>query len=423
MAFVILVAIIFLIINLLSGKSLLKPGALFVLLWILELIMYQSKIIKLNDISNKTIFIICVGVVSFSIGAFNKKRIKGWSSEKNLSLDVNINVIVFLQILSILLSIPETYNSFKILLSGGTFETIRAASGLGNSIIKNHLILVLRNFVITPFVMALYPINAIVFLEKNEDKKRIIVFILTTIIALMMVVCEGGRSHIVYFVLHFVIVSILLKKKIRIPRHIKRWIICFILVAFLFFAYVSFSRGIENLKQSIYMYFCGGISLMDIKISNIDVNRIKGYGLASLSVPIDLLYSLLGLIGITRPPFFKYILNILMDVEKTISVGMNIKMNAFVSLFYYFYLDGGIIGVLLGSTIYGFISSICYNNYDKWKDIKSLAIYCLILQGICFSFIRLQFVVQTYCLSFVILQFLFKRIDYENISNYAIGEN
>jgi oligosaccharide repeat unit polymerase len=423
MGFIVLIALIFLVIDILSNKSLLKPSTLFVLVWLLILIMYQFRFIKLNDISDKTLYIIGIGIVAFSITAMNKKRIIGWSSKKNVLLDLNINVVIMLAIISIIVYIPEVIHSMNMLLSGNSFEVIRAASGSGDTVVTNYAILLLRNYIIRPFTMILYPINAVIFFECRDDKRRIPIFLLTVIICLMMVIYEGGRSPIVYFVLHFIFVTILLKKKIEIPSYMKKWIIIFVVIAFIIFSYVSFSRGIDNLKQSIYMYFCGGIPLLDIKIKEIDINKLQTYGLASLSVPIDFFFSVMGPFGISRPHYFREVLNILMSVEETISVGYNIHMNAFVTMFFYFYLDGGFIGIILGSGIYGLISSICYNNYSYWKDKKSLIIYCMILQGIILSFIRLQFVNSTYFFSFLVLQFLFKRGNYENISDYTIRKN
>ena len=423
MVFVILIALILLIMNILSDKSLLRPGTIFILVWTLILIMYQFRFIELNDISDKTLYIIGIGIVAFSVAAMNKKRIVGWSSEKNLLSDINMNGVIILESISIIAYIPEVVHSMNMLLSGDSFEVIRAASGLGDTVVTNYAILLLRNYVIRPFMMVLYPINAVVFFECRNDKRRMPIFLLTVLIAFMMVIYEGGRSPIIYFVLHFIFVAILLKKKIQIPSYMKKWIICFIIIAIIVFSYVSFSRGIENLKQSVYMYFCGGIPLLDTKIANIDANQLRTFGLASLSVPVDFFYSLMGPLGVSRPSFFREILDILMSVEQTISVGINIRMNAFVTMFYYLYLDGGYIGLALGAGIYGFISSVCYNNYVQWKDKKSLVIYCLILQGIVFSFIRLQFVNSAYFFAFIVVQFLFKRGNNEDTSDYTIGKN
>ncbi len=64
--------------------------------------------------------------------------------------------------------------------------------------------------------------------------------------------------------------------------------------------------------------------------------------------------------------------------------------NAYVSCFFYFYLDFGIIGVMLGSFVFGKISSIFYNLLIKNKSLLSILIYMIILQCIIDSFIRWQ---------------------------------
>ena len=100
------------------------------------------------------------------------------------------------------------------------------------------------------------------------------------------------------------------------------------------------------------------------------------------------------------------------EVEKTISVGTVFHMNAYVSLFYYFFYDGGFVGNIIGSFLYGGLSRLIYRRIGS---MRGMVYYALIFQGLLFSMIRFQFTISHYCLSFILLYFLFKR---ENVDEF-----
>lgn len=81
--------------------------------------------------------------------------------------------------------------------------------------------------------------------------------------------------------------------------------------------------------------------------------------------------------------------------------------NAFVTPIYYFYLDGGIMFVILASFIFGIITSIAYKKTIRAINLKSFCNYCLIVYGVFISFMRIQTAIPSYIISFIFVSVLF----------------
>ena len=60
-------------------------------------------------------------------------------------------------------------------------------------------------------------------------------------------------------------------------------------------------------------------------------------------------------------------------------------------MFYYFYFDFGIIGIIIESMAYGLICHILYHDSIIMNDRSKLLLYLLAMQTIMFSFVRWQF--------------------------------
>ena len=72
------------------------------------------------------------------------------------------------------------------------------------------------------------------------------------------------------------------------------------------------------------------------------------------------------------------------------------------------YLDGRLIGVIAGMFLYGAVSQHFYKKVVENANVRSVSIYLLIVQGIVFSFVRMQFAVLHYAIAFFVYLFVFK---------------
>ena len=64
------------------------------------------------------------------------------------------------------------------------------------------------------------------------------------------------------------------------------------------------------------------------------------------------------------------------------------------------------IGIILGMFIYGLVSGQTFSNAIKYLSPRSVCIYSFILQGLVFSFIRLQFSNIFYTIAFIFIMFI-----------------
>ena len=78
--------------------------------------------------------------------------------------------------------------------------------------------------------------------------------------------------------------------------------------------------------------------------------------------------------------------------------------NAFIGPFYYFYCDGGWIGIIVYSLLNGCIAQYIYQHAYRSKDIITWIFYLIIIvRGVCFSFYNYLLVSIMYGMAMIIL--------------------
>lgn len=419
-------------------NNIINPASVFLGIWIVVLAVYEISLSQYSPITERTSFVIGMGLVFFFVGAIfftfvSSQHLNGELYVNNSSKNktkrntyvgtIKYNLVFLLCILSIILLLPDAWNSFRLLLSGNSFQRLRTFYSAGETIISNRFLLAIFNYIINPFCVVLIPLCA-VDMFVGQKKKWLLVF--TFLITFLITLNSAGRIQIAYIFLHFFTVFLIIKQSVRLPRKVKIFIFLIFIFVIVIINYITKSRGSSWTNTTVGLYISGGIPLLDNYINNKNIGFT--YGAVSLSGFLKSFFSIIKNFGFKYPLFLDEIQPIL-DVEKLVDVG-KLQMNAFVTLFYYFFIDGGYIGVLIGSVTYGFISSQIYRN-SKRKSYKWLVGYCLIVQGLVFSMVRLQFVSIPYCLSFIVLPFLFKSNSlsikeslrdksYENFSNFTI---
>lgn len=401
--------------SLVLGKRIIHPVTILSLVWSIIMGLYQLNISSFNEISANTYFIIGSGIVAFSAGfcifkaTIRDKRIvignfRALKENEELSREhIKYRFVWFLCISSIIVLLPEAINSLKILASGGTFETLRTNYSNGFSALNISILSLYRNYIVKPFCYIIYPICAIDFIK--GDKKKWL-FIGTLMIALLSTLYEGGRVQFVYLAIHFVLIYILSGYQIMISKKVKRVLIGLIAVMVVVVAYITSSRGSSaTFSQSILLYISGCVPLLDRHLTLLDFHPEYTYGLVAISGFLKPFFSLLENVGFPYPAFL-YNIQHVFDVEQSISIGLNFHMNAYVSVFYYFFYDGGYVGSIIGMFIYGGIAWLIYR---RISSIRGMLYYALFFQGLVFSMIRFQFTISHYCLAFIMAYFLLRK--------------
>ena len=392
-----------------------NPATLMSGVWAVILTVYELRIIPLNRVDITIYIMIVLGVLSFAFGTSisNMSRI-GKISVRDEAAPVDFKVlytpVLILAIISVVIYIPDTLDSIRMLRNGATFENLRSDN---DSVINNKLVLLVMNYIITPFINFLYPIAAYGLLsirEKEARKRKIAIFVCAILATLTQIFTYGGRVAIVYLLIHVIVIAALLGKKIRIPRKVKIAILVTCIAAVIMIYFISLSRGVSDVAKSMVIYICGCVPLFEHYVNEISISGAYSFGGAFLFGVLQFVFTMLENIGLGTPEFIVELTEAL-NVEARVVVGDGHKMNAFVSMFFYFYKDGGLLGILIESAIYGMIAQAIYKGIKNSKsNPRAVIAYSIISNTIVFSMIRFQLIRYQYLLSFIFVFLLIKKI-------------
>ena len=116
-----------------------------------------------------------------------------------------------------------------------------------------------------------------------------------------------------------------------------------------------------------------------------------GYGIYFLNSPITFGLMILKNVGLIEyPAGFLTVQSSINALQNYTKVGNN-WFNSFATCFYYFYRDGGFVGIIIESGIYGFFSYRTFKNLKEKSQAREIILYSVILITIFTSMVRWQF--------------------------------
>ena len=242
-------------------------------------------------------------------------------------------------------------------------------------------------------------------------------------IIVLRVITDGSRVLIAYFLLHLLVAMGLsgkkgnIKSKVINKKYIKRIVIIssMLIIGIIALYKTTVSRSGENLYRYFYYYFSMQPTLFETWANIVDNFAVKGYGLASTNgLWFAIFYVAKNILGLRNYPDYWYsIYNLILstDTQWQVIAGDATIANAYVSLFWFLYLDGRMFGVIIGMIMYGGMTAYLFNMALKKRTPNAICLYSIILQGLCFSFIRLQFADIYYTIAVIfILLFAYKPV-------------
>lgn len=407
----ILIGILFIIS--VSRKHEITPLIIFSGLWTIILLLSAFRLYGLDEPSTQSYTVISIGMLGFGIGSLicGNKIIKLHGG--NSVYQTRERLIWVLVAATIILYFVDFTKIATYLINGQTLAYIRAISQDGTSILysdRSNLEVAIRSFIIQPFALAFQVIVAKEFW--NGKRKWLVVDI---VIITLRVLSEGSRSLFVYLGLNLIIIFFMDNKmsyyieayKVNKNRR-KRTLKIIIFAVLILSIATTLSRSGERMLRSTYYYFSMEPTMLSMWLKNI---KEYGYGLASINgLVFPLLFVLKNALGFSNYPSYWYnnIFLLIDDTDKTwkiISSFDSTRANAYVSIFWFAYLDGGYIGVFVILFILGMIYGFFHNYTKKHRNNKNVCIYAYLLQGLLFSFVRLQFADVSYMLGFLFLLF------------------
>lgn len=407
----------------------LNPVFIFFGEWFLVLFLSKLNLYDILSVSNRTYNLILVGLVVFAIGfySYNFLNIKTSSLSKVVKFELNEKLVYTLAIITMIFFFGDFLKSAGSLLGGGSLANLRVNAQEGALFSGNKLMNAIRILITAPFSLVLSVIvPANFFSQKKHSKKKKGLLILTVIILLERLLSDGGRSPIVYLMMGFAICYSFLQEnvtKIKKKKIIKDWKIrlpknfykIFLIVAgsFAVLYWITLSRSGENTVRYSYYYFAMEPVMFEKWASIVDGRGLIAYGMTSANgLLFALFYVLSSVLGIPYPEYWRSIYDVIesLGTQWQIITTNGLTANSYASIFWTFYFDGRIWGIVIGMLIYGFFVAYAYRKAIKSPSERNVAIYSFVLIGVFYTFQELIFQNIYYTISFIMLIFfLYKK--------------
>lgn len=380
--------------NIIVRKNCYTPLIFWCAIWLLSTFFVWLNPFEMIEISKKAILIINLGIFSFVVGTYNVtghrftvkiagKKAKLWDANSFNSL-----MSYGLLLITGLFNLYLTITALNMLRGGMKYSQIRDVlfgyDDIGTSFFSSSFMSTFYSWIVVPGMSVLL----IVLLLNLFNKQLPRIFNIFALLDLTMYIfSSSGRI----LLLHAVLFLYFMYKyyNFEIPKRYKRKLLYGIIIGIFFLLIITFYRTKDNAAvPSLYSYFSINYPLFSYWMNYVDIQEKFYYGNAFFRGILEGLNFILGKFGLSTPYFWKMqeVFNLVQN--KWIQVFPNNWYNAYVSCFFYFYLDFGTIGVFWGSYFFGKISSAVYNVLRQKNTLRSLAVYMVIIQFIVDSFIR-----------------------------------
>lgn len=362
--------------------------------------------LNMYAVSSYTYFLIMLCTISFII-AFNKiskhiikskQDFNQIENKKLISLDKLLkSKILLVSIIIILIIVIYYLTKYNIIIKDMSKLDIRMVRF--NQLFDSSLEALFFNYIIAGSMYILSIIFSVLLV--NKKVKNSIFILLAITIALYSLI---GYSRMIYLnIVIYIFICILLKPNLKELINVKNIIKiiligCAVVIILFGMLYArickssapikdNISKTLKNQTEQIIEYSVGSFRLLDYFIKNGFENFQSKYtyGQATFAgVEEIILYPIKG-IGVEIDSFN----NIIGEyTQKSIKIGTKTNFNAFYTCVMNFYLDYGLIGVILFPILHSMLIIFSLKQYYLKKDIVSFMLLNFVLLNLFFSIIR-----------------------------------
>ena len=408
---------VFTIFGLFFEKKWLNPITIFFGEWTIIIFLSNLNLFNLNHASNEIYFLILLGCIFYAIGYYLVKYINLKHLDNTIkyvnNYKINKKMVYTLVVITFLFFAIDFSKSVIFLAEGYGLNYLRERAQSGD-LQSSPLLNAIRILVVAPFSLALAPIAASNFFSKKKDR---FLLIMTIFIIFFRLFSDGGRSPFIYLIFSFLICfffSNIKRKKNRyfsITKIKKRniYLGLFIVMCSLILYYVTLSRSGDDSLRFTYYYFAMEPYMFERWSNIVDFSNLTAFGMASLNgFLFPLFYLIVNIMGFSAyPDFWRNIYNMIESVgtEWQVITSKGLTANSYKSIFWTFYFDGRVFGIIIGMLLYGMIVSFYFKKVLSDYNQKNLSLYCLILIGVFYTFQQLVFENIYYSVAFIILSF------------------
>ncbi len=416
----IILLLIVLISFIIHEKSLSNPSVIFSAIWVISLVLSSLGLFGMIEITTKAKFLLGMGVISFIIGTIliylyyvkknntKKEEVEGTCYQEEINFKF-VNVILLIGIIFI---IPVAIKVTWLLFNGVDYSNIRSmyySYGSIEPLIKNETFFTIFDW---SLAIILSSTTSIIITGISNKKLNKLSLIQLAVLTILYIYTTAGRSQLFIIVIEIVLIYLINPKMInkKIVSNVKKIVISLMVIVAIMTIARSTSKG--GIVRQAYSYLSLPEPYFSELVKYVDNEEIHTNGIATFYGPYLLVQKTIkGLINY-KLPLANYYANIINKPQNYwINVYKDSKdcYNAYGTMFYYFYLDFGFLGVIFISMLYGILMEKVYINAKYKKGIYRQVAYLLLISGLCTSFIRWQFASPTILISLVLTKLFIKK--------------
>lgn len=408
-------------------KSMINPLSIFSAEWTVILLFSSMQLWTLTLPDNYIYIIIVIGLLFYFIGyilflnLFKKYNIYLKINNTNFYIHYNLRykILYLLSISSIIYYLLLTFNVLKQINSYNLLSIIsvqRADEFVGYN---NKIINALSIFVFRPVSIAVPAITATDFWFGKRNK---VLISLCLVQILLNMLSSGGRTNILIFGIYFILCAVVYLRKnfktfpylmaVKIKKRNKRILRRVIIVFGVVFIVTTVSRGHigTEIFQNVYIAFAIQPRMFEIWRDYVIKNHIIGFGNASFfGFVYPFFYFFKNLLGLQMPTLIDDLYHCINLTEtQWVWPGTGMYNNAYVSLYWFYYTDARLFGVIVGMLFLGIYSAKRFYNISspsKFNE-RNMSLYCLCINLLIFSFVRFQFAVYQFAIAFIYVYFI-----------------
>lgn len=398
-----LIVLVLVALDFIINRCLCSPVFIFGTLWLMICNLSVMRLYGFNGYSEKAIVMIMSGVVCFIVGCLAVQLILGKQNKLYKPSKLNLN-FSFLNILLLITCIGVTIQlliSVKAFLSGASYLEVRGemlgytdmADKSSTSLINSFV-----NFFCAPAETVLFPVA--VFCAIQKKRKLFCLFSFYSFLA--STISSGGRLGVFYAI--FQVLAVLLFLKVKISKKFKKRIFKIVLICICALFILTNLRSTSSIWKSVYVYFTIPVGLFSHYANVLDLADFRSFGCAFLYPICYLLRSLCMSVGLSCP--FLDDLVFYVGYPQDVWVGglyPETSFNAFCSMFYFFYMDGRAIGIVICSVLAGVVCGLIFVLGYKRRNENLFIFYLIVIQVLVGSFIIWQLGSTKLCISFFFL--------------------
>lgn len=389
---------------------------IFCLLWGIMSYAASLRLYEMNSFSEDVYLIVCLGCIGFSLGYFSisspvLKKLDGSTFSKTYIIDIKWFNIFFW--IGFVFMIYFTIKTIGLLMAGVPYYNIRTffgRFGMEDSMLTSKFELYIQVFVLNAIVpvflaMVVLHLLKIIVLSKTQ-------LIRITLLVLTYTFVSGSRITITNAIMQLVILYFMFHLCLR-KRTVRRMAVVLIILV-MGISLISDGRNKSGTQEgkyyTYYTYATVAFPMLDHYKEIADKKNDRTYGAMYTYGLTNCIVRPLSLLGLPRPSFLELPDKYGEMIDEYINIFTHGSVNnAYVTTFFYFYLDFGWPGVFLLSMFFGWLLKWSFVLAVRKRNLRVMLIFAILLVSFTKSFMRWEFVNTHYVLSFLYIVLLTKK--------------